>query len=400
MNSNTENINYSRVAPVFMTYFVMSFCDIVGIAVDRVKLDLQVSHVLAQLIPMAVFFWFFILSVPTGIFQDKYGKKNVLSFGIVITLLGLLIPYFLYGYSMVILGFALLGIGNTIIQVSANPLLIDVIPSSKKSSGLSFSQFIKALGSIIAAPLAGWLASQFGDWKLIFIVFGVISLLSILWLNSITIIESKHTEKRVTAISSFGLLKNGMIAIMVLCIFLVVGIDVGINSVSGQFFLEKFNSEQSFAESGRSLFFLGKMIGTFLGAILLIKLPSKSFLIGSSLLGTLTLLLFSCVQTEILALVLLFIIGLGIANIFPLVFSITVDWFPQRANEISGLMIMAISGGAVLPPFMGWMSDIVGITSSSFVLVIACFSILMVSLIIRKNNNSISNYHNSKSNES
>ncbi len=380
---SAKTISYKRVIPVFMTFFVMSFCDIVGISVDRVKLDLQLSNSLAQLIPMAVFFWFFFLSVPTGILQDKYGKKNVLNFGIFITLLGLVVPYFFYTYIMVIFGFALLGIGNTIVQVSANPLLIDVIPSDRKSSLLSLSQFIKALGSIIAAPLAGWLASQYGDWKLIFIVFGTTSLLSMLWLGSVPINESRNIEKRASILSSFGLLKNSFIAIMVLCIFLVVGIDVGVNSVSGQFFLEKFNSKQVLAESGRSLFFLGKMLGTFLGAILLLRLPSKSFFIGSSLLGTVALLSFSFAPSEGVALVVLFIIGIGIANIFPLAFSLAVDRLPERTNEISGLMIMAISGGAVLPPFMGWISDVAGVMTSSFFLVAACAIILVVSLQIR-----------------
>jgi len=59
-------------------------------------------------------------------------------------------------------------------------------------------------------------------------------------------------------------------------------------------------------------------------------------------------------------LIIIFIIGVGVANIFPLIFSLTVEKYPLRANEISGLMIMAVSGGAVLPPLMGWISDMSG----------------------------------------
>ena len=76
----------------------------------------------------------------------------------------------------------------------------------------------------------------------------------------------------------------------------------------------------------------------------------------------------------------IFIIGLGVANIFPLVFSLTVERYPERANEISGLMIMAISGGAVLPPLMGWIADISSVTTSIFVLVASIVFILVVSL--------------------
>ena len=75
-------------------------------------------------------------------------------------------------------------------------------------------------------------------------------------------------------------------------------------------------------------------------------------------------------------------IGLGVANIFPLVFSLTVEPYPERANEISGLMIMAVSGGAVLPPLMGWIADITTVTGSIMVLVISICFILLVSLYV------------------
>ena len=82
--------------------------------------------------------------------------------------------------------------------------------------------------------------------------------------------------------------------------------------------------------------------------------------------------------------VIIFIIGLGIANIFPLVFSLTVGRYPGRANEISGLMIMAVSGGAALPPLMGWIGDMISVTASIFVLVAAIVFILVVSFMQRR----------------
>lgn len=380
----SSKISFKLVTPVLMSFFVMSFCDLVGIGVDRVKLDFGISNTLAQLIPSVTLFWFFILSVPIGILQDRYGKKNMLNLGMIITAAGLLIPFLFYSFEMVLIGFGLLGIGNTVVQVSANPLLIDVVSSEKRSSFLSFSQFIKAIGSMIMAPLAGWLAAKFGDWKLIFVVFGVVSVVTVVWLGSTRIVESKNTEKRATFASSFKLLGNGFIALMVVCIFLVVGIDVGVNSVSGQLLLGKFNSEQVLAESGRSLYFFGKMLGTFLGAILLTKLSSNKFFIWSSVLGLLSILALIFAPSEFLSLVIIFIIGLGIANIFPLVFSLTVGRYPDRANEISGLMIMAVSGGAALPPLMGWIGDMINVTASIFVLVVAIVFILVVSLLQKK----------------
>jgi len=257
MSETKVSLRY--VTPVLMSFFVMSFCDLVGIGVDRVKLDFSLSNALAQLIPSAVFLWFFILSVPVGILQGRLGKRNVLNLGMLITAGGLFIPLIYYSFSSVLFAFALLGIGNTIVQVSANPLLVDVVPASKRSSFLSLSQFIKAVGSMIAPPLAGWTAAQFGDWKIIFIAFGLVSLLAVGWLALTPLEELKNLENRPTFRSSFRLLLNRYILMMVAGIFLVVGIDVGINAFSGQFLLDKFSSDRMLAESARSLYFLGKM---------------------------------------------------------------------------------------------------------------------------------------------
>jgi fucose permease len=314
--------------------------------------------------------------VPSGVLQDRIGKRNVLNLGMIITALGLLVPYFFFTKATVFFGFALLGIGNTIVQVSANPLLVDVVPSDKKSSFLSFSQFIKAIGSMIAPFVAALFADQFGDWKLMFLAFGIVSVLSVIWLGMTKIEETKNTEKRATIGSSLGLLGNRYIALMVLGIFLVVGIDVGINAVSGQFLLNKFDSAQEFAEKGRSVYFFGKMLGTFAGALMLTILSSRKFLLWTSVLGLVSILALLFVPSAMTAMAVIFIIGLGVANIFPLIFSLTVGKFPLRANEISGLMIMAVSGGAAIPPLIGFLTDRAGLFAGMFVLVVCAVYLL------------------------
>ncbi|MCU0462630.1 MAG: MFS transporter [Bacteroidales bacterium] len=353
-----QKINLKKIAPVLMGFFVMSFVDLVGIGVDRVSKDLNLSATLAQLIPSAAFLWFFLLSVPVGVLQSRLGKRFMLNIGMGVTALGLVVPYFFYSFEMVLAGFALLGIGNTIVQVSANPLLVDVVPGNRTSSFLSFSQFVKAIGSMLGAPLAILFASQFGDWKLLFLVFGIVSILSVIWLGSVRIEESGQQEVKASLASSFKLLGNGFILLMVLSIFIVVGVDVGFNSNSGQFLIKQFGIEQNAAESGRSVYFFGRMLGTFAGAIMLTRISSRKFFMWTSLLGILCFLLIILVKSTPLAWGLVFMIGLSVANIWPLVFSIAVEKFPTRSNEISGLMMMAISGGAVIPLLVGWLSDL------------------------------------------
>jgi len=380
----TEKINISKISPVLMAFFVMSFVDLVGIGVDRVSKDMSLSATVAQLIPSAAFLWFFILSVPVGVLQSHLGKKNMLNIGMGVTALGLLVPFFLYSFAMVLVGFALLGIGNTIVQVSANPLMVDVVPGNRASSFLSFSQFVKAIGSMIGAPLAAFFAAQFGDWKLLFLVFGIVSVLTVVWLGSSKIEETRIEGYKATFSSSFKLLGNGFVLLMVLSIFLVVGVDVGFNSNSGQFLIKQFGIDQTAAESGRSIYFLGRMLGTFAGAIMLTKISSRKFFMWTSLLGIFCLTAIVLVKSDAMAWVLVFLIGMAVANIWPLVFSLAVEKFPSQSNEISGLVMMAISGGAVIPLLVGWVSDISNIALGMAILIACMIYLWAVSIYCLK----------------
>jgi len=380
-----QHVNIAKILPVLMAFFVMSFVDLVGIGVDRVSKDMNLSATLAQLIPSAAFLWFLLLSVPVGVLQSRLGKRFMLNVGMGVTALGLLVPFFFYTFEMVLVGFALLGIGNTIVQVSANPLLVDVVPGNRASSFLSFSQFIKAIGSMIGAPLAGVFAAHFThDWKLLFLVFGVVSILSVLWLSSVKIEEVRQTSIKATFSSSFKLLGTGFVFLMVISIFLVVGVDVGFNSNSGQFLIKQFGMEPVTAESGRSVYFFGRMLGTFAGAIMLTRISSRSFFMWTSALGIVCLAAILMVHSTAMAWALVFMIGLAVANIWPLVFSIAVERYPDRNNEISGLMMMAISGGAVIPLLIGWVSDMTNVALGMSILILCMVYLLAVSIYCLK----------------
>lgn len=380
---NRQTINISRIAPVLMAFFVMSFVDLVGIGVDRVSRDMDLSASLAQLIPSAAFLWFFLLSVPAGVIQSRLGKRFMLNIGMVVTAAGLLVPFIFYSFPSVLAGFALLGIGNTIVQVSANPLIVDVVPGNRTSSFLSFSQFIKAIGSMVGAPLAAVFTVYFGDWKILFLVFGIVSILTVFWLGSVKIEEVHSPEMKATFGSSFRLLGNGFVLMMVMAIFLVVGVDVGFNSNSGNFLVRHYGIDQTAAESGRSVYFFGRMLGTFAGAMLLTKIQSSKLLFWYSLAGIVCFLILIISREPALAWLLVFLIGLTVANIWPLVFSIAVKRNPKHSNEISGLMMMAISGGAIIPLFVGWISDISTVATGMIVLIASMIYLFIVSVAAR-----------------
>ncbi len=360
--TNTQITKSKAVWPVLFSFFVVSFVDLVGTGVDELKQGADTPDYLLQLIPFVAFIWFFLISVPAGIWQARYGKKRVLNIAILITVLGLFVPLLGNTLPVILVSFALMGIGNTIMQVAANPLLMSVVPAEKGSGYLSLSQFIKSLGSMVgpyvAAVVGPLVASAIGfegegAWRFGLYLFGIVALLAWLWLSITPVTEVKNEDTQVTIATCLKLLGNRYITLMVLGIFAVVGIDVAINSNIGTFLQLKIGVSEEAAKYGKSVYFFAKMLGTLVGGILLMKGNANTFLKWSTLLALVFVLALTFVQHSIAAWILVGLISLGVSNIFPLIYSITVGNYPDRSDEISGLMMMAISGGAIFPLLVG-----------------------------------------------
>lgn len=372
------------VIPVFLSFFVMGFVDIVGISTAYVKDDFQLSNTAAQLLPMMVFVWFALLSVPVSILQDKYGKKNILNIGIAITVIAMLVPIIQYTYPIVLISFILIGIGNTIIQVSANPLLHDVSSKKAYSSNMSLSQFVKAIASLLGPIITTFVATQFGNWKLIFIIYSVTSFLAYLWLRFTFIEESKPERDPASIKSCLLLLKNKFVLLMVIAILLIVGIDVGMNTNIALVLIDKYGITTAEASIGIKIYFGALIISRFIGAMLLRAMNPKKFLVISVIISIVGFFGLVISPSLLLSEISVLLIGLGIANTFPVIFAATVERMPDRSNEISGLMIMSVCGGAVFPFIMGVVSDAYSSLSSMYVLIGCVAYVLFASLFILK----------------
>jgi fucose permease len=368
----------SKVIPVFLTFIVMGFVDIVGVSTGYVQKDFQLSDTMAQFLPSMVFIWFFVFSIPIGIFQDKIGKKKMMKIGIAVTLFGLLLPFLGYSFAMVLVAFVFIGIGNTIIQVAANPLLQEVAPINKFSSFLSLSQFIKAITSLMGPLIATYMALQYGDWRFVFMVYALVSLISVLWLSATPIPEmARNSESPASFGSCMSLLKDRFVLAAVIAIFLIVGADVGMNSNTQGFLMKLHGFTLEQASYGISIYFTALMISRFAGAILLQCLKPIFFLVSTTVLAILGTLLLWLSPSGSMAQIGIFIIGLGAGNLFPLIFSIVMERMPSRANEISGLLIMAVVGGAIVPPLMGMAGTTIGVSGPILILLI-CFAYILL----------------------
>jgi len=379
----TNKINTKKILPVFLTFIIMGFVDIVGVSTGYVQKDFQLSDSTAQFIPSMVFIWFFVFSIPVGVLQDKIGKKKMMNIGILVTILGLLLPFINYSFITVLIAFVFIGIGNTIVQVAANPLLQEVTPKEKLSSFLSLSQFVKAITSLLGPIIATYMALHYGDWKMVFLVYAVVSVISVLWLSATPIEEKIKSDEPASFASCMKLLKNKFVLAVVIAIFLIVGADVGMNSNIQGFLMKLHGLTLEQASYGISLYFIALMISRFSGAILLQFVKPIVFLVSTTVLAILGTVLLLFASTAIIAQIGIFIIGLGAGNLFPLIFSIAINKMPSRANEISGLLIMAIVGGAVIPPIMGYISSTTGVIGS-IIVIIACFAYILFIPFIQK----------------
>ena len=149
----------------------------------------------------------------------------------------------------------------------------------------------------------------------------------------------------------------------------MVGFDVAMNTNIASFLTAKFSVSLEAASLGIVIYFASLMTGRFLGAFLLRKVNIKLFMVVSALLTLAGLLGILFSDNLMITRILIFVAGLGFSNIFPIMFALIVAQKPAYANELSGLIILAVSGGAVIPPIIGLLSDILGIASVIYVLI-------------------------------
>lgn len=344
--------------PVMFSFFTMGFVDLVGIATNYVKADFQLSDTLANLLPSMVFFWFLIFSVPTGMLMNKIGQRKTVLLSIVVTAAALLLPMLNYSFASMLISFSLLGIGNTLMQVSLNPLLSNIVSGNRLASTLTLGQFVKAIASFLAPIIAGWAAVSWGNWKLLFLIFLVIAVIACVLLDMTHIDESSSVETKSSTFGEcFALLADKVVLISFLGIICHVGIDVGLNLTAPKLLMERLDMTLTGAGLATSVYFLFRTIGCFSGAFLLAYFPMKKVFTVSVLMMVAAMIGLFTMQSLAAHYVCIALVGLGNSNIFSMLFTRALLHLPNRKNEVSGLMIMGLFGGTIFPLFMGIVSD-------------------------------------------
>lgn len=377
-----------QIVPVMLCFFTMGFVDLVGSATNFVKEDLRLSDTQAGFIPSLVFFWFLIFSVPTGMLMNKIGRKKTVLLSQIITLVSLLIPIFGEGYYVMLIAFSLLGIGNAVMQTSLNPLVSGLINPSRLASTLTFGQFIKALASLLAPYLMAWGAMAaiptFGlDWRIVFPIFAIVNMLSILAL-SFTPIQEESADKVTGVKECVKLLSIPFILLCFLGIMCHVGIDVGTNTFAPQILKERFGLSVADAVIGTQIYFYFRTGGCLVGSWILTKVAAKRFFAVSVLAMLLGIVALLTAPSQIIVLAGVALIGFGNSNIFSVVFAQALIAQPREKNEVSGLMIMGLFGGTVFPFCMGLAQSSMGVAGAIGVMAVGVIYLLFFTTKIKK----------------
>ena len=366
------------ISAVLFAFFIQGFCDIVGISAEYAREAFGWSHTMAGFLPSMVFIWFLFFGIPVGIKMNAWGRKNTVLLGMAVTVAGMLVP--LVGSSWACLvGYAALGIGNAILQVSQNALVRNVFTDEKMlTSSITAGQVVKAISSF-CGPFFMLLAVNVlgnGDkahWYYVFPVLGVVTLVSALWLWVSPIQREEREVSDVTVGKTLGLLKNKTILTLFFGIFFVVGIDVGTNFISSKIMIERFGWEVTQAGVAPQVYFICRTIGAFLGVFLMTKIKPATYyryniVACIAVVGLLALCRFEPGFT----LVLIGAIGFLCSCIFPIIYSMAVQTEPTKGNLISGLMITAVAGGGAATPFIGWATDGFGSITAGICVLLVC----------------------------
>ena len=368
-----------RTLPIFLCFFVMGFADAMGPLAGTVQKEYQLSSFMAGLLPAFAFVAFAIFSVPAGVLAARIGMRSLLMLALGLTAVGVAIPSVVVpGYAVLLASIFVLGVGTTALQVAGNPIMRDVSAAGGFARNLSFAQFIKGVGSVGSMALVAALAvGEFG-WRRVFPVFLALIVAALV---TVAMLKIKETRADVppSVISSLALLTRPIFALAVLGIFLYVGAEVCLTTwLAPRLEGLGFAGERA-RFLGPTLFYACLTLGRLLGSGILRVISSRAFFRISAGLGVLGVL---GVLSGVGPVVVVggVVAGLGFANIWPVLFALTVEAQPERSAELSGLMCMAIAGGAALPPLMGQIRDSLGFGIAFLVPLVSFLYLLALSM--------------------
>lgn len=373
---------------VFALFFIFGgITSLNDVIIPKLKDLFTLSYAQAMLVQSAFFAAYFVVSLPAAAIVRRLGYMRTAVVGLLTMTAGclLFIPAASSGLFITFLGaLFVLAAGITIVQVVANPLISMLGAPATASSRLTFAQAFNSLGTTVfpyvgsililgslaqvdqatlsATALAAYRAaeSQVVVHTYLGLAIALAVVAALVWINRGKLVE--HTSPEGSILKAFGLLKQPRFAFGALCIFLYVGAEVAVGSLIVNYLMQADVLGLGDEAAGKhvSLYWGGAMVGRFLGAYVL-RICSPGKVLASSGAIAAVLLLVSATSTGAVSGWSLLAIGLVNSIMFPTIFTLASEGLGERAAEGSGLICMAIVGGAIVPLITGYAADVSGL---------------------------------------
>ena len=379
VTGSTADLRWFVMALFFIFGGITSLNDVL---IPKLKELFTLSYGQAMLIQSAFFAAYFIVSLPAAMIVQRMGYLRTASIGLVTMMAGclLFVPASRSGtFALFLLALFVLGAGITIVQVVANPLISLLGSPQTAHSRLTFAQAFNSLGTTIfprvgAVLILGSLATidpatlsgaaqvayRAAETRTIVhtylgIALALLVIAGVVWLRRNRLREEQAHDN---ILESFTLLQRPRFAFGTLGIFLYVGAEVSIGSLMVSYLMRPDVFGITAQDAGEHLIYYwgGALVGRFIGAAVLRVVPPSAVLTGVAA-GAIGLILASANTTGAIAGWTLLAVGLMNAIMFPTIFSLASEGLGTRAAEGSGIICMAIVGGAIVPLVTGWVAD-------------------------------------------
>jgi len=434
MNSSAKSSNFT-VAFVVLTslFFMWGFFTVLNdVLIPHLKSVFELTHFMAMLVQFAFFgayfigsLIYFLVSASAGDPINKIGYKSGILLGLLVSAIGsgLFYPATYIGeYWVYLMALFVVGLGFTILQIAANPYVAALGSPQTASSRLNLAQGFNSLGTTIGPIIGGYLIFHYFSGesavRIPYLIYAVIFLFLAFVVLLVKLPRLTNPEEKV---EGFGALKHMNLVLGVAAIFMYVGAEVSIGSILISFLgLEEIADLTSVdASAYLSYYWGGLMIGRFLGAVslsdmknsylkvlLMFGIPLLAFFIIWSIAGlhtaliyniflainfaafilgrsnsSRTLMIFSIIIIGLLltaigfngAVAMWAIIGIGLFNsiMWSNIFTLAIDGLGKYTSQGSSMLVMAILGGAIIPPIQGALADVIGVHMSFIVPVLS-----------------------------
>lgn len=348
-----------------LLFFMWGFVTVLNdILVPHLKGLFSLSATMAMLVQLSFFGAYFVVGVPAGWLIARVGYRGGIVVGLLVAALGALcfaLSSWRSSYAAFLVALFVLAGGITVLQVAANPYVTLLGPSRTAASRLNLTQGINSLGTTLAPAVGAWLILD-GDGaagvRLPYL--GIAAVLVVLAVVFARVrLPTPPSEARARAKGS--LWRHRRLRLGTLAIFLYVGVEVGIGSMLVLFFGLPEVAGMREAEAGYyvSLYWGAAMVGRFVGAAIQQR-RSPQAVLGVACLLAVGLVVLTVGVMGPLAVATLLGVGLFNSIMFPTIFSLAVEGLGEETSRASGVLVMAIVGGAVIPVGMGALVDAFG----------------------------------------